>query len=85
MNILRDYFSDKSVLLGWSGGASFLSAASLETKIGMLLSGVMLISSIAMQYYKIIAVRNQDRRLEELHEIALKNARKGENEDDGEL
>ena len=31
MDILKDYFSNKSVILGWSGGASFFSSASLES------------------------------------------------------
>ena len=76
MNILRDYFSNKSVILGWSGGASFFSSASLESQLGMLASAIMIVSSIAMQYYKIRAMKNEDRRQEELHQIAIEQQKK---------
>jgi len=76
MDILKDYFSNKSVLLGWTGGASFFSSASLESQLGVVVSAIMIISSIAMQYYKIQAIKNEERRKEELHEIAIEQQKK---------
>lgn len=75
---LQDYFTNKATLLGWSGLGTFITSESVNFAIGAGLGVTMLISSIIMQYQKIQAMKNEERRKEELHRQNLKNKQDGE-------
>lgn len=74
---LQDYFTNKATLLGWSGLGTFITSESVNFAIGAGLGVTMLISSIIMQYQKIQAMKNEERRKEELHRREVERLNKG--------
>lgn len=71
LQTLRAYFQEKATLLGWTGAGGYFTAEALESFLGMALTGIMLVSSVAMNWQKYRALQNEERRKEELHRRAM--------------
>lgn len=65
--LLVKYFESPSVALGWSSAGGFFVSEHFELYAGMAATAVMLLSSIILQWYKIMSIRNEERRREEHH------------------
>lgn len=73
---LRAYFTERATVLGWTGAGGYFTAEALESFLGMALTGIMLISSVAMNWQKYQALQNEERRKEELHRRAMEEPKK---------
>ena len=58
--------------LGYSSSLSFFIMNHYEAIAGMILSMVMVISSIAVHWYKIQAIQNEEQRKQERHDQEMK-------------
>lgn len=68
MNKMLDILSTRESALGYSGSLFYFITEHYELISGMLLSLVMVISSIALQLYKVQSIKNAERRKEERHQ-----------------
>ena len=67
MLILKSYLA-KETILGYSASTSFFIMEHYEAIAGMVLSAVMIIASIILQWHKIKSLRNEEKRKQEKHE-----------------
>lgn len=71
--MLREYFTEKATLLGYSGTAGLWITDHYEQAAGIVLSIIVIIASLILHVLKIRRAINTERRSQELHEIELKN------------
>ena len=67
MLILKSYLA-KETILGYSASTSFFIMEHYEAIGGMILSAVMILASIILQWQKIRSIRNEEKRKQEKHE-----------------
>ena len=68
MHKVLEILSTKESALGYSGSLIYFITEHYELISGMLISLVMVISSIALQMFKVQSIKNADRRKEERHQ-----------------
>ena len=66
-----DFFEHGSTRIGYAGTALYWIFENQEAMLGAILSLCMVISSIAYHTYKVISIRNDERRKEERHRQEL--------------
>jgi hypothetical protein len=71
-NLFLKSLTQKEAILGYSGGVSYWITDHFDIVAGMILSTVMIVSSIFLQYHKIKAIQNEERRRQEEHELKIK-------------
>ena len=71
MELMKHYFDDFRVLLGYGGSAGFFWMEHHEKYGGMILTAFMILSSIILQWEKVKSIRNEERRREERHRQEL--------------
>jgi AcrR family transcriptional regulator len=72
MKSLFTFFSSNSTKAGISATAFYWFFENHQALIGALVSLAVAVSSVAYQYYRIIEMKNDERRKEELHQKNLK-------------
>ena len=71
VKFMHIYWS-KEVLLGYGGSTLYFIAENFDAVAGMLLTAIMVLTSILLQYIRIRKEINRDRREEERHQQELK-------------
>ena len=61
----------REAMLGYGGGISYWITEHFELLAGMVLSIVMVVSSVFLQYFKIRSIQNEERRKQEEHEMRM--------------
>jgi heme exporter protein D len=72
MERLFQIIQQKEAALGYSGSVVFFFMEHYEVVSGMLISLVMILSSIILQWKKIQSIENEERRREERHQQQIK-------------
>ena len=70
-------------LMGWMGTGSFWVSEHYEAIAGMVVSVAMMIASIILQYMKVRAIMNEERRKEEKHQQEMRQDQERHNLDLG--
>jgi hypothetical protein len=70
-NLFAKSLTQKEAILGYSGGVSYWITDHFDIVAGMILSTIMIVSSIFLQYYKIKAIQNEERRRQEEHDMRM--------------
>ncbi|WP_282782212.1 hypothetical protein [Phaeodactylibacter xiamenensis] len=78
---IQDFFAYSSTKLGFSGAALYWFFENHEVVLGAVLSVCMIVSSIAYHAYKVVAIRNDERRKEERHRQELLQDQERHNRD----
>lgn len=68
---IHEFFAYGSTKLGFSGTALYWLFENHEVVLGAVMSVCMVASSIAYHVYKVISIRNDERRKEEWHQQGL--------------
>jgi hypothetical protein len=80
---IRDYLTEKTNILGWTGIGSFWGFEGYEEAGGMVLSASMILTSAILQGLKIRSQLNEERRREERHRQELNQDMERHNRDLG--
>ncbi|MCG8332333.1 MAG: hypothetical protein MI974_31905 [Chitinophagales bacterium] len=66
--IIGQTITDKLTILSTAGAGSYWIFEHYQAVMGVLLAAITVVSTAALQCYKIIAIRNEERRKEEEHQ-----------------
>ena len=70
-NLFLKSLTQKEAILGYSGGVSYWITDHFDLVAGMILSTIMIVSSIFLQYYKIKSIQQEEKRRQEEHEMKM--------------
>lgn len=75
--MIKNYFTEKATILGYSGSAGYWITEHFETVAGIVVSLAMIGASIVLHGIKIRTALNREKREQELHDLKIKKEQDG--------